>query len=472
MPDYPGSLYTKTTVTDDVTDVLAVHHNDQEDEILATQTELGTDVAGSAATLKARLAVSMADDGTLEFADSTLLTISSGAITVTQNFHRIATEGGAGTDDLDTINGLANDGAVLFLRASSSNDVVLKDGVDNIECAQGEDITLADTDEIAVLVYDTNLTAWVAGKLTSGGGTVITSSSGAADSYIAVYTAETNLEGTDDFQWDGTTFTVGDQTAGRDYEIYVNGETNQGLITYFEDEDQFRIDNQISIYTAIAQALKIGSGAAGVDYAIFINGETNQLTLTYLEDEDVFTSSAPVRAATTLYRRYYHLPLGSFDPGAAGATFVPPDGTTIGGYQLDAVGELLYMGADVHSDWDAASDLTVEVKFDIRDASSENDTVDLKLVCYYKGAAEAVTKTQTQEVATNVGDGGVKAQWTQFTMTFTINYDEASNVVQAGDVMHFILNLETDTSEVDDITINSASFWYNTTHIGTESGDV
>ena len=191
-----------------------------------------------------------------------------------------------------------------------------------------------------------------------------------------------------------------------------------------------------------------------------------------MQADNQVVSDTVVRGATTLYRRYYHMAIAAFDPGAAGATWVPPDGNTIGGWQLDADTELLYFGADVHSDWDGTSDLTVEIKFDIRGASSENDTVDLKLVCYYKGTAETATKTQTVEVATNVGDGGVKAQWTSFSVDFTIDEDLASHNVDPGDVFHFILNLETDTSEVDDITINSASLYYNTTHIGIESGDV
>jgi len=46
------------------------------------------------------------------------------------------------------------------------------------------------------------------------------------------------------------------------------------------------------------------------------------------------------------------------------------------------------------------------------------------------------------------------------------------NVVEAGDKFGFILNLETDTSEVDDIVVVNASFYYQTAHLGIESGDV
>ena len=73
------------------------------------------------------------------------------------------------------------------------------------------------------------------------------------------------------------------------------------------------------------------------------------------------------------------------------------------------------------------------------------------------------------EVATVVGQS---AQYKKFSADFTINWDEVDNVVEAGDLVRFALNLETDTSEVDDIILNDCKFYYNTTHTGIESGDV
>jgi hypothetical protein len=186
------------------------------------------------------------------------------------------------------------------------------------------------------------------------------------------------------------------------------------------------------------------------------------------------TSKGYYRAITSKYRRYFHVPMGSTDPGASGATFVPPDGNTIGGWQLDASTELLYFGADIHSDWDGESDITVDLDFECNvdnTGGGDTDTVDLKLVAYYKGHDEVVTKTQTVEVATVIGKS---AQYKAFHVPFTIDWDKASNVVQAGDIMHFVLNLETDTSEVDNIIISSGgtAVYYNTKHAGVEDGDV
>lgn len=272
MPSYPGSVYTPTTVSDDPggTEIIAAHHNNQESELVAIETELGTDVAGSKTDLKTRLAVSLADDGTLNFANSTVLTISSGAITVTQNWHRVATEGGGASDDLVTINGLALDGTVLFLRPSTANDVVLKNGSGNINCVGGADITLDTTSALAVLIYDANLSAWIAGKMSAG--SEITTSSGAADNYVARYTAAGNIEGTSELIfYPGEGLSIGNGTAGVDYYVYFNGQTNDGYFEWKEDEDYFNFPNGLRIghseyylNSTETSDYNIGSGGARV----------------------------------------------------------------------------------------------------------------------------------------------------------------------------------------------------------------
>lgn len=92
---YPTAIPSRTNLpvwTDDVDDVEAIVVNDPVTELLACMTELGTLPSGSAASLAARLAVSLNDDGSLKstlsptFADLTLsgnLTVNGGNITST-----------------------------------------------------------------------------------------------------------------------------------------------------------------------------------------------------------------------------------------------------------------------------------------------------------------------------------------------------------------------------------------------------
>jgi hypothetical protein len=77
------------------------------------------------------------------------LTISGGVITVTGNYHTIDTEGGAATDDLDTING-GTTGQLLLLRTvAGARDVTLKTGTGNL--LLGADVTLGGTGDVVLL---------------------------------------------------------------------------------------------------------------------------------------------------------------------------------------------------------------------------------------------------------------------------------------------------------------------------------
>ena len=103
-------------------------------------------------------------NGELELNASTELTIASGVIAPTQNFHRVDTQADAASDDLDTITlpSDASDGYLLFLRAEhASRTVVVKHNTGNIMMAGNNDLALDDTHDVATLIYDSNLTKWL-----------------------------------------------------------------------------------------------------------------------------------------------------------------------------------------------------------------------------------------------------------------------------------------------------------------------
>ena len=82
------------------------------------------------------------------------VTIASGAVTVTSNYHTIDTEGDASADDLDTISG-AQIGQFLFLQAASSGrDVTVKHGTGNIYTRDGADVTMTSTSTPLLLLFD------------------------------------------------------------------------------------------------------------------------------------------------------------------------------------------------------------------------------------------------------------------------------------------------------------------------------
>jgi len=174
----------------------------------------------------------------------------------------------------------------------------------------------------------------------------------------------------------------------------------------------------------------------------------------------IVKTSKKIHGTTSLWWYIKYVDAFSITPGATGAQLTAPDANTLGGYQLDADTEKLYFNAHIFDNWDASSDLELVVVFEVNvdnTGGSDTDTVDLKVVSYYKGDGETSNKTQTTEIATTVGKS---PQYKQFTATLTIDWDATDNVVEVGDTITFVLNLETDTSEVDNIIVNSAIFRY------------
>jgi len=104
----------------------------------------------------------------LDLTAATLLTIATGDITATQNYHRVDGEGSA-DDDLDGING-GSAGRLLVLRPTSDSvTITIKHNaspaaVDNILLKNDTDYIMDDIDDIILLIYDATLDtngAWI-----------------------------------------------------------------------------------------------------------------------------------------------------------------------------------------------------------------------------------------------------------------------------------------------------------------------
>lgn len=93
-------------------------------------------------------------------AASTELTISAGAVTKTQSYHRIDTEADAASDSLDTISG-GTSGDELFIRAENTARTVSITNAGNIYTGTGTDIDLDSNEKIVHFIYDGTLSKWV-----------------------------------------------------------------------------------------------------------------------------------------------------------------------------------------------------------------------------------------------------------------------------------------------------------------------
>jgi hypothetical protein len=89
----------------------------------------------------------------LNLRDQTTLTISNGAITVTQGYHTVDTEGGAPQDELTTINGGSIGDRLLLRQANTDRKVTIKgDGSGNIYTFDRTDIALDSVSSVVELI--------------------------------------------------------------------------------------------------------------------------------------------------------------------------------------------------------------------------------------------------------------------------------------------------------------------------------
>ncbi len=90
---------------------------------------------------------------TLGLKAATELTIAAGVITPTQAFHRVDTQADAASDDVDTITASTAGRIVFLYPENDARSVVIKHGTGNIQCVAGQDITLAEDDDVAMAIY-------------------------------------------------------------------------------------------------------------------------------------------------------------------------------------------------------------------------------------------------------------------------------------------------------------------------------
>ena len=157
---YPSSIYTYGTLVDGVDYPQAAHVNNPNAELVRIENALGTAPAGTVADVKTRLAVSLADDGDLRLTGASTLTIASGAVTITNNYHKIDTEAAAANDGLDTISGGAEGYVLILVLANSTHTVTIGHATGNIYCIGNRNITLANDADFAILVYSGSLSKW------------------------------------------------------------------------------------------------------------------------------------------------------------------------------------------------------------------------------------------------------------------------------------------------------------------------
>lgn len=141
-----------TTVADASTTVAGKVEIATDAEIRA---ETGAGGTGALLAIPASATAVLKDDR-IVLKDATELTIASGAITVTQPYHSVDTEGDAASDDLDTITAAVGVGEIIVLVANNTGrTVVIKHNTGNVKLADATDFSLDDTEKSITLLKQT-----------------------------------------------------------------------------------------------------------------------------------------------------------------------------------------------------------------------------------------------------------------------------------------------------------------------------
>ena len=148
------------------------------------------------------------------------------------------------------------------------------------------------------------------------------------------------------------------------------------------------------------------------------------------------------REKPTKWWREIHLPASSVSPGASGATLTVLNTSSLV-WLLNATDEYLYFDTDIHADWNAVSDVVVVVIVALGGAETSNDTIEAELIAEYFTEHDDMTtgfKTQTRTVNHDIGTD--TAAGTLHDLTFVLNYDESSNVIEKEDHIKFRFRLD------------------------------
>jgi len=213
-----------------------------------------------------------------------------------------------------------------------------------------------------------------------------------------------------------------------------------------------------------------------VEYAnpdgVTISGTTTvDIPLPCVTIADMSVMDGTIRSLESKYLNCQQIDLKSSDPGASGAMFVTASDDYLGGMRLNASTDQLKAAVHLRDDWDQSRNpvfvANVTSMVD-NTAGSPDDKIKFKFVLRY-GSSE----TQSIRGQTFYAEGTVGQIPLYYQLSFSKEIDRLvlGNELISGDAIYATLNLEAD-SDITDCTVNCAAFYYHTTRVGFESGDL
>lgn len=268
--------------------------------------------------------------------------------------------------------------------------------------------------------------------------------------------------------------------------VFASAPTSAGLITITKDagagaayDQGIRTVNPVGLTEVSIEGLhgfsdgdKINVSYANPDSVSISASATVEVPiLSALHIDDMTISDGHIRSARSDYRHHHSINMFSSDPGSSGATFETSTSNYIGGMRLNASTDVLQTEFRILNNWDSSIDPELSVHLTTmmdNTGGSPTDIIKFKTVLYYSQPGVPGIRTQTYYPQGVVGQLPL---YSQLTFSKTMDRNATDNPILPGDSMYAEVNLEAD-SDIDDLIINTAVFYYNTTHVCVEDGDI
>jgi len=200
--------------------------------------------------------------------------------------------------------------------------------------------------------------------------------------------------------------------------------------------------NQLTGARIENRAAHVATGAGNIGFIYLLTGDGE---IYYLENTIAVSRKALLSIVDSSSKDSVEIDLVD---AVLGAT--PPTAWTAGtspaarGWLFDATGESLTLQCVVPANFSDDGDLVLETWWvlDTTETAADDIDVDCNWVAVTPGT-DAVNKTSTAATAGATDIGAVTGQYAAFKVSITIDYDDASNPVDAGDLLLMEINRKT-----------------------------
>jgi hypothetical protein len=259
--------------------------------------------------------------------------------------------------------------------------------------------------------------------------------------------------------------TIGQGTAGTDYTLTFDGETNDGVITWMEDEDYFKFDD--SILFPDSEPLYFGTG---VDMSIDYDGSVGNIKTDLVAASDLHIDCGTAKTVVLDIPVYKDANVGALILSTGGTApgvvqWLDNDGDATGIYTVGfADGEQGSGCIEIPHDYQEGTDLVFHLHYGINDAPTGTDKIRFDLIYNVQRDGQTFADSTTVDST----DVSVDTQY----MTGRIDFAAITGTnFKIGDQFNFTIKRTTAVGDAfaGEVLVQSVGFHYKIDTLGSRS---